>query len=108
MGYLFLILTILSETAAVLFMKASHGFRDKLMASGAVLTYALSFIFLTLAFKTLPVGISNAIWAGASTVLVAVLGIFLFKEQLTIWQWVSLLLVVIGLIGLNLNAKPEL
>lgn len=108
MGYLFLILTILSETAAVLFMKASHGFKDKPMAAAAIVTYALSFVFLTLAFKSLPVGIANAIWAGASTVLVAILGIYLFKEQLSVWQWVSLGLVILGLIGLNWESKPEL
>ncbi len=108
MGHFFLVLTILAETAAVLFMKASNGFRDKTMASAAVLTYALSFIFLTLAFKTLPVGVANAIWAGASTVLVAVLGIYLFREQLTLLQWISLGLVILGLIGLNWESKPEL
>lgn len=103
MGYLFLVLTILSETAAVIYMKLSNGFQHKVNALIAVLAYILGFVFLTLALKQMPVGIANAIWAGASTILVAVLGIYLFKEQLTTLQWVSLILIVLGLVGLNLE-----
>ncbi len=105
MGYLFLILTILFETAAIIFMKLSAGFHHKAWALAAISTYLLSFIFLTLALKQLPAGIANATWAGASTILVAVTGIFIFKEQLSIAQVIFLLLIVIGLVGLNLT-KP--
>jgi small multidrug resistance pump len=103
MGYFFLLLTIIAETAAVIFMKLANGFQNKLNAAIAVAAYVLGFVFLTLALKQLPVGIANAIWAGASTVLVAVLGVYLFKEQLTTLQLVSLILIVIGLIGLNIQ-----
>jgi len=103
MGYLFLVLTIISETAAVIYMKLSQGFQNKLNAAIAIMAYVLGFIFLTLALKYLPVGIANAIWAGASTVLVALLGVYLFKEQLTIIQVISLILIVMGLVGLNIE-----
>jgi len=105
MGVLFLALTIIAESAAVIFMKLSNGFQHKGYGFAAVITYLLSFVFLTLALKTLNVGIANAIWAGASTVVVAILGIYIFKEQLTGWQIIFLLLVVVGLVGLNLT-KP--
>jgi small multidrug resistance pump len=102
MSYLFLILTIVCETAAVIFMKLSDGFRMKGYAAIAVITYALSFVFLTLALKQLPAGIANAVWAGASTVLVAILGLLIFNERLSMMQVISLGLIVAGLIGLNL------
>ncbi len=105
MGYLFLLLTVLTESAAVLLMKMSQGFRYKTQAGMAFAAYILSFVFLTLALKYLPVGLANAVWAGASTVLVVVLGIFIFKEQITILQFVFLVLILIGLIGLNLSGK---
>lgn len=107
MGYLFLLLTIVSETAAVIYMKLSNGFQHKLNATIAVIAYIVGFIFLTLALKQLPVGIANAIWAGASTILVAILGIYLFKEQLTTLQWISLLLIVAGLVGLNIEKSTH-
>lgn len=90
MGYLFLLLTILSESAAVICMKLSNGFQHKMPAGIAMITYIFSFVFLTLALKHLSVGWANAIWAGAST----------------IWmQVVFLLLIATGLVGLQAS-KP--
>lgn len=103
MGHVYLIITILAETAAVIFMKLSDGFQQKHYALGAVITYAASFIFLTLALKQLPAGIANAIWAGASTLLVAGAGVFFFHEKLNWIQIISMLLIAIGLIGLNIK-----
>lgn len=105
MGYLFLLLTVLTESAAVLLMKMSQGFKHKTEAGIAIVAYILSFVFLTLALKYLPVGLANAVWAGASTLLVVVLGIFIFKEQITTLQFIFLVLILIGLIGLNLTGK---
>ncbi len=103
MGYIFLIITIVAETAAVIFMKLSNGFQQKFYSIAAVITYAVSFIFLTLSLKQLPAGIANAIWAGASTLLVAGTGIYFFNEKLNWIQIISMLLIAIGLIGLNIQ-----
>lgn len=103
MGYLFLLFTILCETAAVIFMKLSNGFQQKQYALIAIITYAASFIFLTLSLKQLPAGIANAIWAGTSTLLVAGAGVYFFHEKLNWIQIVSMLLIAIGLIGLNIQ-----
>lgn len=105
MGYFFLIATILLESAAVIFMKLSQGFEQKLYGGLAVLGYALSFVTLTLALRSLPAGIANATWAGASTVLVAVAGIYIFKEQLSGAQIFFMILIIVGIVGLN-YAKP--
>jgi small multidrug resistance pump len=101
MGYIYLLLTIFSETAAVLFMKASNGFEKKLESGVAIAAYLLSFVFLTFALKRMPMGTANAVWAGASTVLVAILGVWLFRETMTGRQVFFLALIVAGLIGLH-------
>jgi small multidrug resistance pump len=103
MGYFFLVLTIIAETSAILFMKLSNGFNNRWYTIVAIIAYALGFVFLTMALKYLPAGLANGIWAGASTVLVALFGMVLFKEQLSTIQLISLLLVVIGLVGLNVQ-----
>jgi multidrug transporter EmrE-like cation transporter len=103
MGYLFLILTILCESAAVVFMKLSNGFQQKQYAVAAMITYAASFILLTLSLKQLQAGIANAIWAGTSTLLVAAAGVYIFNEKLNPIQIVSMLLIAVGLIGLNIR-----
>jgi len=103
MGYLFLVLTIVCESAAVIFMKLSSGFQQKQYAIAAMITYAASFIFLTLSLKQLEAGIANAIWAGASTLLVATAGMYIFNEKLNWIQIVSMLFITIGLVGLNIR-----
>jgi small multidrug resistance pump len=103
MGYIFLIITIIAETAAVICMKLSNGFQQKLYALAAFILYAFTFIFLTLALKQLPAGIANALWAGASTVLVAVAGIYMFNEKLNWIQMIAILFIIVGLIGLNIQ-----
>jgi len=103
MGQVFLLLTILTESAAVICMKLSAGFSNKLFSMLAIVAYGLSFVFLTLALKHLPAGIANAVWAGASAVLVATLGILVFKERLTAMQVISMLLIIAGMIGLNIK-----
>lgn len=105
MGYLFLLLTIVTESTAVILMKLSHGFENKWQGVLAITAYVLSFAFLTLALKQLPAGMANAIWAGASTVLVALAGVFFLKEQVSMIQWLFLSLIVIGLIGLNVTGN---
>jgi len=104
MGNLFLLFTILTETAAIICMKLSAGFHNRLYTVLAIASYGLSFVFLTLALKYLPAGITNAIWAGTSTVLVTVLGLLIFREKLNAVQIASVLLIVIGLAGLNLKS----
>lgn len=103
MDAFFLLLTIIAESTAVVFMKLSNGFQHKLYATVAVVSYVLSFVFLTYALKFLPVGLANAIWAGASTVVVVLLGIFIFREKVSGLQLLFLSLIVIGLVGLNLS-----
>jgi multidrug transporter EmrE-like cation transporter len=107
MGYLFLLLTIVTESTAVIFMKLSHGFENKWQGSLAIAAYILSFVFLTLALKQLPAGTANAIWAGASTVLVALVGAFFLKEQVSTMQWLCISLIVIGIIGLNVTGNTQ-
>lgn len=105
MGYLLLALTIISETLAIIFMKLSHGFENKLYGAISLLAFAGCYIFLTLSLKYLPAGVANATWAGCSTILVAVAGIFIFKENINTTQYIFLSLIVIGLIGFNYFQK---
>jgi small multidrug resistance pump len=65
--------------------------------------YSLSFAGLTIALKKLDVGIAYAVWAGVGTALIAVIGIIYFKESLTLVKVLSLLLIIMGVVGLNIG-----
>jgi len=48
------------------------------------------------------VGIAYAVWAALGTVIVTTAGIFLFGEAASPMKLASILLVILGVIGLNL------
>jgi len=99
----FLILAILSEVAGTTSLKLSEGFSRLVPSLAVVLFYGMSFTFLSFALKRLEVGTVYAIWSGVGTALIATIGILWFKEPLTAIKIGSVALIILGVIGLNLN-----
>ena len=102
MSYLFLALGILFEVLGTICMKFADGFSRLVPSIFVFVFYSLSLVALVFVLKKLPVSIAYAIWAGLGTALIAVIGIFWFKEPFTFIKLVSILLIVLGIIGLEL------
>lgn len=49
------------------------------------------------------VGVAYAIWAALGTVIVSTAGIVLFNERISPIKLISILLVIVGVVGLNLS-----
>jgi small multidrug resistance pump len=62
---------------------------------------------LTLALRKWDVSVAYAIWSGLGTALIAVIGVLYFGEALTWARAVSILLILIGVVGLNLSGSPH-
>ncbi len=60
---------------------------------------------MILALKRLDLSVTYAIWSGVGTALAAMIGIAYFREPLTLFKLASLLLVVLGVVGLSLAGK---
>jgi quaternary ammonium compound-resistance protein SugE len=56
-----------------------------------------------LAIKTLPLGTAYAVWTGMGAVGVAIIGILLFKESADWIRLVSIMLIIVGIIGLKIT-----
>ncbi len=104
MAWLLLTLTIILEVAGSLCMKLSNGFAVFWPSVGVFVFYAGAFATLTLVLKTIELSIAYAIWAGAGTAIIAVVGMAAFGESVTALKIVSLVLVVAGVIGLQMSA----
>ncbi|HZH24452.1 MAG TPA: multidrug efflux SMR transporter [Solirubrobacteraceae bacterium] len=98
-----LTLAIAAEVAATVSLRYSEGFSKLLPSAIVVLGYASSFYLLSLILKQLSVGTTYAIWAGAGTAAVAVIGIVALGEPATAIKLVSIALIIAGVIGLNLS-----
>ena len=65
--------------------------------------YAVSFLLLSLALKRLDVGFAYAMWSGIGTAFIATIGILWLKEAVTAVKIGSLVLIILGIVGLNLS-----
>ena len=62
---------------------------------------AVSFLFLSLALKALPLGTAYAVWTGIGAVGVTILGIVLFAEPANALRLGCIGMIVGGIVGLN-------
>lgn len=99
---LYLILAILLEVAGTTSMKLSQGFSQVGPSILIFVFYIFSFVFLTLSLKRLELSMAYAVWSGLGTTLIAVIGVVFFHEPMTAIKIVSLLLVILGVVGLEL------
>jgi quaternary ammonium compound-resistance protein SugE len=91
------------EIVFALSLKYNAGFTKLWPSVVTAISGAGSFYLLMLAIKTLPLGTAYAVWTGMGAVGVAVFGIILFKESADWYRLSSILLVLIGIIGLKLT-----
>ena len=98
-----LALAIAIEVAASALLPKAQGFTDPVWSAAVLVGYGVAIWLLTLVVRTMPVSVAYAIWAGAGTALVAVIG-YLFLEESFDWiKAVSLAMIVLGVVGLNLT-----
>lgn len=91
------------EIVFALSLKYNEGFTKLWPSVVTAISGAGSFYLLMLAIKTLPLGTAYAVWTGMGAVGVATLGIILFKESADWYRLASILLVIVGIIGLKLT-----
>lgn len=101
MPWLFLGIAITGEVIGTTALKASEGFTRWGYGSITVISYAISFYFLAIVLKTIPVGIAYAVWSGAGVAMVTLIGIVLFGQKLDLFAYLGIGLIVAGVIVLN-------
>ncbi|MEE4301192.1 MAG: multidrug efflux SMR transporter [Pseudomonadales bacterium] len=103
-GWMALLVAIAFEIAGTTFMKLSDGFAKLGPSIGLVVCYAFSFGALTLALRTVDIGVGYAIWSGMGTAAIAVIGVILFGEVLSFERAFWIMLIVVGVVGLQLSS----
>ena len=97
-----LALGILFEVLGTVAMKYADGFTKWLPSILVFVFYGLALGALVLVLKKMDVGIAYAIWAGAGTALIAIMGMLWFHEPVTLAKVLSILLIIAGIVGLEL------
>jgi len=100
-GWTFLGIAIFFEIVATTALKVSDGLARWHWAALSIVLYAICFLALAPALKTIPVGIAYAIWSGVGIIAMAILGVMFFDQKLSILQIACIGLVLVGAIGLR-------
>jgi small multidrug resistance pump len=102
LAYVLLALAIVAEVVASALLPRTAGFTSPGWSALVLGGYALAIWLLALVVRQVPVSVAYAVWAGAGTALVAVIGALFLGEGLGLGKAFFLALIVAGVVGLNL------
>lgn len=104
MAWVYLLVAGVLEIGFAFGLKYSEGFTRLWPTIGMAVSGALSFYLLSVSLKTLPVGTAYAVWTGIGASGTAILGILLLSESSDLFRMLSILLIVVGVVGLQLTS----
>ncbi|WP_316859030.1 multidrug efflux SMR transporter [uncultured Cohaesibacter sp.] len=102
MSWLYLAIAIVAEVIGTSAVAASDGFTRPLQSGLGILALALSFFVLSLALRTIPVGIAYSLWSGCGIVLISIFGFVALKQILDAPALIGIGLIMSGVIVINL------
>ena len=105
MNWIYLVIAGILEVGWAVGLKYTDGWSKLYPSILAVIGMIVSFYFLSLALKTLPIGTAYAIWTGIGAVGTAILGMVLFDEPRDVLRILCVLLIVAGIAGLKLTSS---
>lgn len=99
--YALLAVAIVIEVTGSSFLAKSDGFTKPLPTAMTLICFAIAFYALSQVVKTLPLGVTYAIWSGVGIVLTALVGVFILKQPLDLPAVIGIVLIVSGVIVMN-------
>ncbi|MDQ6964399.1 MAG: multidrug efflux SMR transporter [Mariprofundales bacterium] len=105
MAYLYLAIAIVAEVVATSALKSSAEFTRVYPSILVVVGYSIAFYCMTLVLKTLPIGITYAIWSGMGIVLIAAVGALLYKQIPDAPAVVGMGLIIAGVVVIHLFSR---
>jgi small multidrug resistance pump len=105
--WILLLAAIVLEVCGTTCMKLAEGFTKTLPSILIFVFYGASFAIMTVVVKKVDISVAYAIWSGLGTTLIAVIGMFWFKEPATAIRMACIAVIIAGCVGLNLtSARP--
>lgn len=102
MPYLYLALAVAFETIGTSAMQASQQFTRLWPSVLVIVGYAISFYFMALTLRYMPVGIVYALWSGLGIILIALIGYAVFGQKLDLPAIAGLGLIIAGIVVIQL------
>lgn len=100
--YTFLGIAIIAEVIGTSALKASHEFTRLIPSLVVIAGYGTAFYFMSLAMRTIPLGVTYAIWSGLGIVLITIAGMLIYKQVPDLAAIVGMGLIVAGVLVIHL------
>ena len=84
----------------------TEGFTNPVPSVICFLIYALSAVFFGFSLKEINLGIAYAVWSGVGIVFLAIVSVVWFKLPLTPADIIGLIMIIIGVVGMDLFGTP--
>ena len=99
--WFFILVIAVLETIAMGIIEDSANKRNKYFLIGVIIYTLVAYVLYEI-LKTTNVAITNALWNATTVILVSCMGIFYFKEEFTIYQYIGLAFAVLAIIFIEM------
>ncbi len=106
-AWLTLGIAIVAEVIGTSALKASDGFTRFWPSAMVVAGYAVAFYCLSLVLRTVPVGITYAVWSGLGIVLITLVAFVVYGQKIDLAGLIGMGLIVAGVVVLNMFSKAS-
>ncbi len=96
--WILLALAVVAEVAGSASMRLSEGFTRWLPIVSVCILYLIAFWLEAIVMRTLGIGITYSVWAGAGMALSAVVGVLYFGESVSLLKLGGILVISIGVV----------
>ena len=103
-AWLLLAASVLAEVLGTIALRHADGFTRLIPALLTAALYALAIWLMALSVRQLDVGVAYAVWAGAGTALIAIIGMLAFGESAHALRLLGIAMIIAGVVTLNLSA----
>jgi Membrane transporters of cations and cationic drugs len=104
MTWFYLVLAGIFEVVWATTMKLSEGFSVLTYGIATAVGMIMSFVFLSLAIKQMPLSLAYPIWTGIGAVGSIIVGVILFHDQIPNITWFFIIMLIVGIIGIKMTA----
>ena len=104
MAYVQLVLAGILEIIWAYYMKKSAGFSLLVPSVITIITMILSFVLLSLAMRSLPLGTAYTIWTGIGAVGAFFVGVILLGEVISPMRFLAAVMIVAGIVLMKISS----
>lgn len=104
MSWIYLLIAGLFEVVWAVTLKYTVNFTKPLPTVLTIAAMAVSFYFLSLALKAIPVGTAYAVWTGIGAAGTALIGLIFLGESREALRVFCILLIIAGTFGLKMTS----